>query len=116
MRNFGPDTIVSVARGVADDLAEESGHVSLVVFYDALEVSDLIQFRCRRSRSYQALDLRGFLEALEIENGGGHAGAIGFRVPRDQVSDFDAEVSRLSHILNRMIAQSGHDSDGNSIT
>ncbi|MFW5786337.1 MAG: DHH family phosphoesterase [bacterium] len=104
---FDVDTLVSVARGVADELAEASGYVSLVCFYDPPDVSNLIQLRSRRSRAFKAVDLRSVLEELDIENGGGHAGAVGFRIEKSDVSDFDALVDRIAETLTRLIAESG---------
>ncbi len=85
-RRFGSDTVVSVARGLADDLAEKSGRLGLIAYYDPDETTGLIQFRIRRSMNYKVFDLRRILEKLDIDNGGGHEGAIGFRVEKDRVS------------------------------
>ena len=89
------DTIVSGARVIADKLAEESGKLGLVAYYDNPERSELVQFRLRRAGGWKKYDLRRFLELFAISNGGGHEGAIGFRVPRGEIADFDAYVKRL---------------------
>ncbi len=92
---FEPDTVVSVARAIADELAEESGRLSLIAYYDPPEVSDLVQFRMRRAVSFKDLDLRSLLERFELANGGGHEGAIGFRVPKLVIEDFAEFVEML---------------------
>ncbi len=92
---FDVDTTVTVARTVADALAEESGRLSLVAYYDHPNASNLVQFRMRRSASFRDVDLRDLLASLKIENGGGHEGAIGFRIPKTQIGDFDAFVAEL---------------------
>lgn len=92
---FDADTVVSAARSVADLLAEESGCLGLVCYYDNPEVSDLVQFRVRRSHRFKGFDLRRILEIFSIENGGGHEGAIGFRLPREAVGDFQGYVAHL---------------------
>lgn len=89
-RKFDADTIISVARGIADELAEESGYISLVGYYDSPQSSDLVQFRVRRSLKYRSLDLRELLPKLEVENGGGHEGAIGFRVEKGEIGDMES--------------------------
>ena len=89
------ETIVSTARAVADALAEESGKLGLVAYYDDPGKSDLVQFRIRRAAVWKKYDLRGLLTLLAIENGGGHEGAIGFRLPRGEVSDLDAVVEGM---------------------
>ncbi|HVP18912.1 MAG TPA: diguanylate cyclase [Spirochaetia bacterium] len=89
------DTVVSTARVVADKLAEQSGKLGLVVYRDNPEKSALYQFRLRRAGGWKQYDLRNFLTVFSIMNGGGHEGAIGFRVPLDEVPDFEAYVRRL---------------------
>jgi diguanylate cyclase (GGDEF)-like protein len=89
------DTIVSSARVIADRLAEESGKLGLVAYYDNPEHGDLVQFRLRRSSGWKLYDLRKLLERFSIANGGGHEGAIGFRVPRSEISDFPGYITKL---------------------
>ena len=89
------DTIVSTARVIADTLAEESGKLGLVAYYDNPSRSDLVQFRLRRAAGWKKYDLRGFLTLFSIANGGGHEGAIGVRIPRSQIPDFRGYVSSL---------------------
>lgn len=92
---FDNDTIVSVARALADVLAEESKWLGMVCYIDPPEESDLIQFRIRRSHMYKQLDLRTILKTFSISNGGGHEGAIGFRIPKSEVDDLEEYVDTL---------------------
>jgi nanoRNase/pAp phosphatase (c-di-AMP/oligoRNAs hydrolase) len=94
-RNFDEETIISVTKAVANELAEQSHVISLVAFYDNIEKSDLIQFRMRRSHDFRNFDLRKTLEIFSIANGGGHEGAIGFRFPRKEISDLDLYVKKI---------------------
>jgi diguanylate cyclase (GGDEF)-like protein len=89
------ETVVTTSRSVADQLAEDSGRLGLVAYHDNPARSDLVQFRLRRSGRYKEYDLRGLLRRLGLTNGGGHEGAIGFRVPRGEVGDFDVYLERL---------------------
>ena len=93
------DLFVATARSVADALAEESGCLGMVAYHDPPEVSDLIQFRIRRSHSFQNFDLREILSAAGIENGGGHEGAIGFRIPKKEIPDIREYCSHLTDII-----------------
>ncbi len=90
---FDHDTIVSVARYTADILAESSRMLSLIAYPDGRGEEELIQFRVRRSRHFKEFDVRGILDAYSIENGGGHPGAIGFRIPAREIPDL-REYSR----------------------
>ena len=84
---FDHDTIVTVARYTADVLAESTRMLGLVVYPDGKEAEGLIQFRLRRSQFFKEFDLRAILEAFSIENGGGHPGAIGFRIAEKEIPD-----------------------------
>ncbi len=86
-RLYGNDIFVSVAKTLTNKLAEENGYLGMVVFYDDSSVSDLVQFRLRRSQAYQNLDLRDILLQNNIENGGGHPGAVGFRFVKKTIPD-----------------------------
>ena len=89
------EVLVAVSRAVADALAEESGRLSLVAYADSDTVSELVQFRVRRSHQFKDLDLRSILGQFSITNGGGHEGAIGFRVPKDSIDDIRDYVHYL---------------------
>jgi nanoRNase/pAp phosphatase (c-di-AMP/oligoRNAs hydrolase) len=97
------ETIVSVARAVADTLAEESGKISLVAYYDDPSESDLIQFRMRRSQGFKLYDLRNVLDMFDIKDGGGHEGAIGFRLHKEKVVDLETYISKLLDGVERAI-------------
>lgn len=98
------DTIVSVSRTVADRLAEESGKLGLVCYYDSPDYSDYIQFRLRRNTSYRGTDLRELLTLLAIENGGGHEGAIGFRFAQEEISDLNDYVASIIPVIEGVLA------------
>jgi nanoRNase/pAp phosphatase (c-di-AMP/oligoRNAs hydrolase) len=89
------DAFVSVTRAAANTLAEESGRLGLVAYCEGDEETGLVQFRLRRSRLYHEYDLRGVLPLFSITEGGGHEGAIGFRVNRSSVRDPESYVARL---------------------
>jgi nanoRNase/pAp phosphatase (c-di-AMP/oligoRNAs hydrolase) len=95
IKEFKTDTIVSVSRTVADELAEQSKKLSLVCYYDDPKISNLIQFRIRRSKDYKVFDLRTILKTFSIADGGGHEGAIGFRFPRNKITNIDEFVEDL---------------------
>jgi nanoRNase/pAp phosphatase (c-di-AMP/oligoRNAs hydrolase) len=89
------EVIVDVAKSEANTLAEDSGRMGLVAYYDAPLISDFVQFRLRRSSSWEKLDLRLVLDALGITNGGGHEGAVGFRVPKADIPDLSVYMQKL---------------------
>jgi nanoRNase/pAp phosphatase (c-di-AMP/oligoRNAs hydrolase) len=90
---------VKVIKAVTDFISEQSGTIGLTAYYEMPEVSNLIQFRIRASRNVTGIDLRTILLDLNINDGGGHPGAIGFRVQKNKISDFRGYVA---HLLDRL--------------
>ncbi len=84
---FGGETLVAVSKNLADELAERSGRLGLVAYFDDPSESPFAQFRLRRAHGYSGVDLREVLVRLGITNGGGHPGAIGFRVDRSAMDE-----------------------------
>jgi nanoRNase/pAp phosphatase (c-di-AMP/oligoRNAs hydrolase) len=102
-KHYGEELLVNVSKAAADTLAEDCGKLGLVVYYDDPGVSGFIQFRLRRSAVFIKTDLREVLAGLKIENGGGHPGAVGFRLTKDEVKDiavFTLDlVSRIEELI-----------------
>jgi nanoRNase/pAp phosphatase (c-di-AMP/oligoRNAs hydrolase) len=86
---YGSERLVTVSKVAADTLAERSGKLGLVIYHDDDRESGYIQCRLRRSSLYNGIDLRTVLDKLKIGNGGGHPGAVGFRLPKADINDFD---------------------------
>ena len=103
-RECGDDTVITVARTIADILAEESGKLSMIAYYDNPERSNLIQFRVRRGKNFKNFDVREILKIFSIENGGGHEGAIGFRIAKDSIDDINKYADNLISRIGEEIA------------
>ncbi|MDR2741611.1 MAG: DHH family phosphoesterase [Treponema sp.] len=101
---YGGELLVNVSKAAADTLAEETEKLGLVVYYDDPALSDFVQFRLRRSAKFTTLDLRTVLKTLGITNGGGHPGAIGFRVTKDEAPDIHAFTAEIAGKIDGMIA------------
>lgn len=99
---FGGETMINVAKAVVNNLAETFGNLGLVAYYDDASLSSYIQFRLRRSAQCLHIDLRSVLTELGIENGGGHPGAVGFRIEKKAIQDIHSYtadmVSRIEAI------------------
>jgi nanoRNase/pAp phosphatase (c-di-AMP/oligoRNAs hydrolase) len=102
---YGEELLVNVSKAAADTLAEDCGKLGLVVYYDDPGVSDFIQFRLRRSAVFIKTDLREVLEWLSVENGGGHPGAVGFRITKDEVKDIAAYTSELVSRIEELVKE-----------
>jgi nanoRNase/pAp phosphatase (c-di-AMP/oligoRNAs hydrolase) len=99
---FGEETLTTIAKAVADALAEEGGRLGLVAYPDHPAVSDLLQFRVRRSHSYRGLDLRDLLGKISATNGGGHPGAVGFRFPKSAAPDFKSFAAAIAATIDQI--------------
>jgi nanoRNase/pAp phosphatase (c-di-AMP/oligoRNAs hydrolase) len=102
---YGNDTSVVVAKALVDALAETNGCLGLVGYYDDPAVSPFAQFRLRRSQAFTAIDLRDALAMLGMKNGGGHPGAVGFRLEREAVPDIGAAAREFVRVLNAMVEE-----------
>ncbi len=102
---YGEDILTSIAKAVADALAEDSGRLGLVAYPDHSSVSDLLQFRLRRSHAFRDLDLRDVLVALSAANGGGHPGAVGFRFEKSMAADSRAFALDIAARIDAIAGQ-----------
>ncbi|MDR2314553.1 MAG: DHH family phosphoesterase [Spirochaetaceae bacterium] len=100
---YGVELIVNVSKAAADTLAENCGKLGLVVYYDDPSLSDFVQFRLRRSAKFLHTDLRVVLTGLKIENGGGHPGAIGFRVKKEAVQNINAYTEDVVRRIETLV-------------
>ena len=103
--NYSMELIVNVSKAVADTLAEDCSKLGLVVYYDDPSISDFIQFRLRRSARYTNVDLRTVLLKMQIENGGGHPGAVGFRVKKDTVKDIANYTKDIVNQIEKLVEE-----------
>jgi nanoRNase/pAp phosphatase (c-di-AMP/oligoRNAs hydrolase) len=100
---YGAELMVNISKAAADTMAEECGKLGMVVYYDDDALSEFIQFRLRRSARFPTLDLRGVLSVLDIRNGGGHPGAVGFRVKKTEVPDLAAYTEALIARIEELV-------------
>ncbi len=102
---FDNEIITTVTKAIANTLAEKSGRLSLICFADGTGDEKLVQFRMRRGHLFRSFDLRDVLQLLNIANGGGHEGAIGFRFPRNSIPDMDAYVAGMIPLIEQAVGR-----------
>jgi nanoRNase/pAp phosphatase (c-di-AMP/oligoRNAs hydrolase) len=103
-KRYGNDIVVTVTKAAADKLSEETGKLGLVVYYDPKGISNFIQFRLRRAHDFTRMDLRTVLERFKISNGGGHPGAIGFRIEKNKIANIGGYIKKLISGIEKMAA------------
>lgn len=92
---FGVDTIANTSRAAADSLAEAAGKVGIVAYWDPDADSSFVRCSARRGHGYREFDLRDLIAIGGIQNGGGHPGAVGFRIPKNEVEDVEEYLQSL---------------------
>jgi len=93
-------SFVNVVKTLTDDLSNRSGAYGLTVYYDPPTISNLLQFRIRSTHGMESVDLRIILHDLEIADGGGHPGAIGFRIHQNHILNLQTYIDNLLNKLN----------------
>jgi DHH family protein len=64
-------------------IAEKVEGIGISAYYDSPGKSNKIQCRIRASEAMRGIDLHPILSYFKITDGGGHPGAIAFRLPRE---------------------------------
>ncbi|MFH0976761.1 MAG: DHH family phosphoesterase [Spirochaetota bacterium] len=102
-KHFDYDVLITVVKTIADELAEESGKLSMVVYYDDHGDEKIYQFRMRRSQIFKKFDLRKVMDIFNIADGGGHEGAVGFRFSVSTVNDIEEYSNNLLSTIDKRI-------------
>lgn len=103
LEKYGNETCVSVSKSIANQLAEESGYLGLSGYFDCNPEEPQVQFRLRRSSLFTGIDLRQLLKKMNITNGGGHPGAVGFRLPEHEISDISKTEKEIFDTVSSML-------------
>ena len=80
-------------------IAEKSGGVGISVYYDSPKKSNKIQCRIRLCEAARGIDLHPVLAHFKITDGGGHPGAIAFRLPRDFATPLDVFFAEIEAFI-----------------
>lgn len=84
---YDPEIFVKVIKSVTDFLAERSGKVGATAYYDPCNENRKIQYRLRAARGCTDVDFRKILSEFKITDGGGHPGAVGFRLKAEKYTE-----------------------------
>ena len=107
MDRYDNETIITAAKYAVNVISSQSGHIGIISYYDDLLHSDYIQIRMRRSPKYKLLDLREILDRIGITNGGGHEGAVGFRVNRGDVTEYESFIESIINQTLKAMGEAG---------
>jgi len=74
---------ISMIKMATNTIAEKANGVGISAYYDTPDKSNKIQCRIRACEAVRGIDLHSVLAHFQITDGGGHPGAIAFRLPRN---------------------------------
>lgn len=88
---------VAVVRRITGELSDSPNLASISCFYYPENVSAFVEFRVRAGEVIKGIDFRQVIEDLKVPlgNGGGHPGAICFKVEKKKIIDLNTYVKLL---------------------
>ena len=88
---------IEVIRSITDELSNFPHDASVSCFYYPPSISSFVEFRVRASENLRGIDFRSLIDIMEVPdgNGGGHPGAICFKVEKHLISDIKEYVASL---------------------
>ena len=84
-------------------IAEKAGGVGISAYYDSPGKSNKIQCRIRVSEAMRGINLHPILTHFKITDGGGHPGAIAFRLPRESLSSLQTLFANIESFIKQNI-------------
>ena len=97
------EQFLAIVKMATNTVADRAHGVGLSVYFDPPEISNKIQFRLRASEEVKGIDFRLILTDLNIEDGGGHPGAVGFRFQASEIKDLSAYIELLIDKAQKLI-------------
>ena len=84
-------------------IAERAGGVGISAYYDSPDKSNKIQCRIRASEAVRGINLHQILTHFKLTDGGGHPGAIAFRLPREFGNSLHTLVADIESYIKQKI-------------
>lgn len=94
---------VGMIKVATNAIAEKSGGVGISVYHDSPGKSDKIQCRIRAAQAARGIDLHPVLSHFKITDGGGHPGAIAFRLPCSLTPSLPALLAEIEDFIKQTI-------------
>ena len=96
---------IAIVRRITGELSDSPNVASISCFYYPASISNFVEFRVRAGEAIKGIDFRQVIEDLKVPlgNGGGHPGAICFKVEKKDITNLDEYVSHLLEDVKRII-------------
>ena len=84
-------------RRITGELSDTPNLASISCFYYPNHLSNFVEFRVRAGEQIKGIDFRCIIEDLKLPlgNGGGHPGAICFKVDKKDITNLDDYIKFL---------------------
>ena len=88
---------VAIVRRITGELSDRPNVASISCFYYPKNISNFIEFRVRAGEVIKGIDFRQVIEDMKVPlgNGGGHPGAICFKIEKKEIDDLNSYVKHL---------------------
>ena len=84
-------------------IAEKAGGIGISAYYDSPDKSNKIQCRIRASEAARGINLHPVLSHFKLTDGGGHPGAIAFRLPRESGDSLQALFADIKSFIQETL-------------
>ena len=97
---------IAIVRRITGELSDSPNVASISCFYYPESISNFVEFRVRAGEAIKGIDFRQVIEDLKVPlgNGGGHPGAICFKVEKADIANLDEYVRLLIYEVQSLIS------------
>lgn len=97
---------VAIVRRITGELSDSPNLASVSCFYYPQSISSFVEFRVRAGEAIKGIDFRQVIEDLKVPlgNGGGHPGAICFKIEKKEIDNLNSYVKLLIDDVKRLIS------------
>jgi len=97
---------IAIVRRITGELSDSPNLASVSCFYYPTSISNFVEFRVRAGEAIKGIDFRQVIEDLKVPlgNGGGHPGAICFKVEKKDITNLDEYVRLLIYEVQSLIS------------
>ena len=97
---------IAIVRRITGELSDSPNVASISCFYYPTSISNFVEFRVRAGEAIKGIDFRQVIEDLKVPlgNGGGHPGAICFKVEKKDITNLDEYVRLLIYEVQSLIS------------
>lgn len=98
---------MEVLRNITDELSNSPNNVAISCFYYPSSISNFVEFRVRAGENLKGIDFRCLVDIMKVPegNGGGHPGAICFKIEKHLISDIKEYLASLVSNVEKIIEE-----------